>query len=99
MSLVSDMASTSEVDVTTESAVKNTENCLVIKGWEDGIHDVPLHASGLKWYNVDNDEQYAYQGSIWKYLPATAAAGDLTWDCYAEYEVEFDEAVASVVNT
>lgn len=100
MSLVNDLPASAETDVVNEAIVKNTENCLVLKGWENGEHRVPLEASGYKWYMVDEDDTGSKfsQGSIWRYIPGTAVAGDLSWDVYLEYECEFDEAVSKDVN-
>lgn len=99
MSLVNDLPSSAETDVTSDARVKNTEGCLVIKGWENGRHDVKVSASGLKWYNVDVNDSgaVAYLGSVWYTIPATTVAGDLIWDLYVEYEVDLDESVAAVV--
>lgn len=100
MSLVNDLPASAETDVLNEAIVKNTENCLVVKGWENGDHRVPLEASGYKWYMVDeNDTGSKFsQGSIWRTIPGTTSVGDLSWDVYLEYECEFDEAVSKDVN-
>lgn len=99
MSLVNDLPASAEADVTTDARVKNTEGCLVIKGWESGRHVVKCDAAGLRWYNVDLNDTGAvsYLGSVWYSIPATTAAGDLTWDVYVEYEIDLDEAVAQAV--
>lgn len=99
MSIVNDLPASAETGVTTDARVKNTEDCLVIKGWENGRHVVKTDASGLKWYNTDQNDTGAvsYIGSVWYSIPATVAAGDLTWDVYVEYEIDLDEAVSPLI--
>lgn len=89
-----------EAGTITESIVKNTENCAVVRGWETGYHDVLTEAQQFNWYSVDTEDEVsqAIVGYTIYSTPATTAAGDLQWDLYAEYEVEFDLASATAVN-
>lgn len=85
----------------TELSIKNSENCLVVRGWESGTHTSVTSGQPLKWQTVDGDDnvggEYRY-GIILISIPATAAAGDLAWDLYAEYDVEFNIAVGATLN-
>jgi hypothetical protein len=92
-SLITD-GSTSGITVNTEAIIKNTQGCLVVKGWESGRHRVDVEACGLKWYNTDNSANNQIGGVVY-YIPQTTANNDLSWDYYVEYEIEFDEAVAA----
>lgn len=94
-SIVDDTASP-DLHVLTESDVKNIQGCLVLKGWESGRHVVDVAAQGVKWYTTDVDDGLAVSpGYTYIYTPATTANGDLSWDLYVEYEVEFDIAVTA----
>lgn len=85
----------------TELSIKNSENCLVVRGWESGSHVSITSGQPLKWQSVDASDA---QGGEFQYgiilisIPATAAAGDLAWDLYAEYDVEFNIAVGATLN-
>lgn len=85
--------------VNTEAEIKNMEGAISLKGWESGVHVVDVGAQGLKWYNCSYEVGSSFTtfnpGYTYLSLPATAAAGDLSWDVYVEYEVVFDVAIPS----
>jgi hypothetical protein len=90
-----------DASVNSETEVKNMQGCLVLKGWEGGTHVVDTGAQGFKWYTCDSGESADYifnPGFTYFAMPLTAAAGDLSWDVYVEYEIEFDIAIASTIN-
>lgn len=85
----------------TDPIIKNLEGCIVLKGWESGFHDVKLSAQGFKWYNVDVDGDAGgpyTPGVIVVSIPTTTNAGDLSWDVFIEYDIEFNEAVSQATN-
>ena len=82
------------VTITTDEQVKNTEGCLVIKGWENGSHNVKVSAGGVKWYTTDTQGIPDGYGAVFISVPQTTNAGDLSWDLYVEYDVEFSESLA-----
>lgn len=90
---------TTTITVNTEAIVKNAEGALVLKGWESGNHVVNVAAAGPRWYNCDVDSVPFSPGNLVYYLPQTTANGDLAWDLYVEYEVEFAEPVAGATVT
>lgn len=92
-------ATTTSITTNTEAIIKNAEGALVLKGWESGVHEVDVNAAGPKWYNCDGDSTPYNLGTFCHYLPQTTAAGDLSWDVYVEYDVEFAEAVAAATVT
>ncbi len=92
-SFVTDAAVTS-ITVNTEAIIKNAQGALVMKGWESGFHDVLVDIGGQKWYNTDQDTAEFTYGALAHYIPQTTASGDLSWDVYVEYDVEFGEAVS-----
>lgn len=85
--------------VATEAGIKNLQGCLTVKGWEDGVYDMPVRESGLTWHTIDADGNTDLNGSsygpVYRSIPATTAAGDLSWDLYVEYDAEFAGAVAN----
>lgn len=92
-----------DVDVNTEARVKNMQNCTVLRGWESGVHHVDVQAQGPNWYSCDNAEPNGFNntnpGCTYFTIPATTAAGDLQWDLYVEYSIDFDISVLQAVNT
>jgi len=84
----------SVVTITTDEQVKNTEGCLVIKGWENGSHEVKVSSGGVKWYTTDTQGIPDGYGAVFISVPQTTAAADLSWDLYVEYDVEFSESLA-----
>lgn len=95
-SMINDI-SADDVSVNTEAEIKNMEGCITLKGWESGVHIVDVNAQGFRWYNCSYDSGTgAYTcnpGFTYFSLPATTAAGDLSFDVYVEYEVVFDVAI------
>lgn len=85
------------VTVSTEAQVKNLEDALVLKGWEDGKYVVRCRDE--TWLACDNDALSSNIGSslgnLYYTIPATTAAGDLAWDSYVEYDIEFRGMAAS----
>jgi hypothetical protein len=57
---------------------------------------VEVSASGLKWLVSDTNSLATGVGSMlgdtFYSIEATAAAGDLSWDIYVEYDIEFADA-------
>lgn len=83
----------------TEVIVKNTESCAVVRGWESRTCDALVEAIALKWLDVNASDSIDYSfGAALITIPATTAAGDLQWDVYVEYDVEFDQAVTPAIN-
>lgn len=94
-----DDSNNADGSIITESSVKNLQGCLVLKGWESGRHVVDVEAQGLKWYTPDDLEgEHHTPGFTYYSLPQTTANGDLAWDVYVEYDVEFDLAVLPEAN-
>lgn len=92
-------ANTNSLTVNTEAIIKNAKNALVLKGWESGRHEVEISACGPRWYNNDVDSVPFTPGNLCHFLPQTTANGDLSWDVYVEYDVEFCEPVAGATVT
>lgn len=92
-------STTGTITVNTEAIVKNAKNALVLKGWESGRHEVEVSACGPRWYNNDLDSVPFSPGNVAHFLPQTTANGDLSWDVYVEYDVEFCEPVAGATVT
>lgn len=94
-SLVTDLLGGS-IAVGSASVVKNSEGVLTLRGWETGGHEVAVDTTGLKWLINDTDAGATGEGSMLGFtfysIEATTAAGDLSWDLYVEYDVEFAEA-------
>lgn len=55
--------------------------------------DFPVEEGSINWYSVDTDAGAnligTHMGRIFQSLPATVAAGDIQFDVYAEFDVEF----------
>lgn len=88
-----------DLTVLNEVIIKNTESCAVVRGWESRTCDALVEATALKWLDVNASDSIDYSfGAALVTIPATAAAGDLQWDVYVEYDVEFDQAVTPAIN-
>lgn len=84
------------IGTTTAATIKNSQGVLTLRGWESGVHEVLVKADALKWLTSDTDSLAsgvgAMLGDTFYTIEATTAAGDLAWDIYVEYDVEFTEA-------
>lgn len=87
---------------TTETQVKNLGDVVECRGQDFQVHDVDCGASGLKWLVTDTDAVSAVTGAqlglLIYYIDATAAAGDLKFSVYVEYDIEFDVRTAASSN-
>lgn len=94
---------TGSYTVDTEAAVKNLENAVVIQGFLTGSHEVPIGESALNWYPVYDASGTAGDslqriGTLFWWITATTAAGDLSWDLYVDYDIEFSGRCLNTTN-
>lgn len=86
--------------ITNEAQLLNLENVAVGRPWSYSIHEVNLGAQGLEWYTCDGSASTPageYVGKALAGAATTAVAGDIQYQVYVEYDVEF--AVRSAVGT
>ncbi len=76
--------------IVNEASVKNSGNALILRGDRKGSYPVRCTSQWLALdTNIGASLIGASHGTLYHFIDGTPAAGDLTWDVWIEYDVEF----------